>query len=294
MRRGGAVRIIDLLQLERLRPRLEANVRFKRTMLTALYGSDGGLSFEPIWAGISAAAHRLAPYLVDTTRYLGERLSAGAALLFEGANGTLLDVDHGTYPYVTSSSTSPAGIAAGAGVPPNLVTRFIGVTKAYATRVGAGPFPTELTDETGERIRVAGHEYGTTTGRPRRCGWFDAVAARYSVALSGTTEIALMHLDTLSGFDEVGICTAYRGRDARSPELLHTLLADAEALAEVEPVIEMRKGWQGDLRGARHFADLPGEARAYIRRIEDLVGVNVTIVSVGPERGQTLWNGAQR
>ncbi|HEY3245175.1 MAG TPA: adenylosuccinate synthase [Phycisphaerae bacterium] len=287
MRRGGAVRMIDLLKPARLRPRLEANVRFKRAMLKALYGSDGGLEFEAISTDISVAARRLAPYIIDTTSFLAERISAGARLLFEGANGTLLDVDHGTYPYVTSSSTSPAGIAAGAGVPPHLVKRFIGVTKAYATRVGAGPFPTELTDATGERIRVAGHEYGTTTGRPRRCGWFDALAARYSVALSGTTEIALMHLDTLSGFDEVGICTAYRYRGER----LETLLADAEALAEVQPVLEMRPGWMGNLREARRFGDLPDAARAYIARIEELLRVRVSIVSVGPDRRQTLVRG---
>ncbi len=285
MRRGGAIRIVDLLNPRKLRSMLEANVRFKRTVLNALYGSDGGLTFEQAWDDVAGAAERLAGYVVDTTTYLNDRLQAGAKLLFEGANGTLLDVDHGTYPYVTSSSTSPAGIAAGAGIPPNVVTQFMGVTKAYATRVGAGPFPTELNDETGERIRVAGHEYGTTTGRPRRCGWFDAVAARYSVTLGGTTEVALMHLDTLSGFKQVGICTAYRHAD----RLMYTLPADAEVLGKAEPVIELLPGWDGNLRGAKSFDELPDAAQAYIARIEALVGVNVGIVSVGPERTQTLF-----
>lgn len=282
--RSTAVRAVDLLHLERHEARIRAIVEAKTTVFRALYGADDGLAFGPVWDGLRAAAKRLRPLIRDTSPWLLEQVDRGRRLFFEGANGLLLDVDHGTYPYVTSSNTGPQGVAAGAGVPPGLVTRVVGVTKAYATRVGGGPFPTELANEIGDRIREQGREYGTTTGRPRRCGWLDAVAIRQSVRMGGVTEIAVAHLDTLSGFNEVGACTAYR----LDGKLLATMPADAEEIGRIQPVYEMLEGWAGDLRTAQTFADLPRPARGYIEWLERFTGAAVTIISVGAERGQTI------
>jgi adenylosuccinate synthase len=212
-------------------------------------------------------------------------MESGKRILFEGANGAMLDVDHGTYPFVTSSSTGPWGVAAGAGVPPGCTRHRLGVTKAYCTRVGSGPFPTELTNETGVRIRERGREFGTTTGRPRRCGWFDAVIVRRTVFLGGITEIAVMHLDTLAGFDEVQICTGYR----LGERTLQCPPPDAETFDQAIPIFETMPGWSQDLRGIRTMAELPANARAYIQRLEDLVGAPVTMISVGPDRADTVF-----
>ena len=284
MHRTSAVRMCDLLRLDRLHDRVESVVRMRQAAFRAMYGQDGGLDFAAVWKELTAAAERLRPFICDTTDYLQRALESGKRLLFEGANGTLLDVDHGTYPFVTSSSTGGHGVAGGAGVPPGAVRRVIGVTKAYATRVGAGPFVTELRDATGDAIRERGHEYGTTTGRPRRCGWFDAVATRYSVRLGGVTDVALMHLDTLSGMDRVGVCVGYD----LDGSALTGLPADAEQLARVRPVFEFLPGWSGDLQSVTRFEDLPERARGYVERIEGLVGAPVTLISVGPERTQTI------
>jgi adenylosuccinate synthase len=284
MLRSTAIRMADLLDLRRHESRVRDIVKMKKAMFNALYGADEGLDFDQVWAGLEAAAKRLRPLIQDTSAWLVDQAEAGRRLFFEGANGMLLDIDHGTYPYVTSSHTGPQGVAAGAGVPASLVKRSIGVTKAYATRVGSGPFPSELCDEVGDRIREKGKEYGTTTGRPRRCGWLDAVAIRSSVRLGGVTEIAIAHLDTLSGFDRVGICTAYR-LDGRE---LFNMPANPADLDRVEPLLEMLEGWDGDLRGHRSFDSLPAAAHRFVARIEELAGAPVTIVSVGPERSQTI------
>ena len=208
----------------------------------------------------------------------------GKAILFEGANGILLDINHGTYPFVTSSNTGPHGIGPGAGVPPARLGHVIGVAKAYSTRVGAGPFVSELKDETGDRIRKQGHEFGTTTGRPRRCGWFDAVNARYAVRISGATDIALMHLDTLAGFEQVGVCVAYRvgGKTVSAPP------ANTDDLFRAEPIIEFLPGWMEDLRSITRFDDLPATTQAYVRKIESVAGAPVSLIGVGPDRTQTL------
>ncbi|UCE59919.1 MAG: adenylosuccinate synthase [Phycisphaerales bacterium] len=287
MKRSNAVRFIDLVGDSDLADHVRQIVAARKGMLTALYGSDGDLDAEAVLQDIAVAKDRLAAYVCDTTSYLHGVIHSGKAILFEGANGMLLDVDHGTYPFVTSSSTGPHGLAAGAGVPLTQVTRLIGTTKAYTTRVGSGPFVTELKDARGDRIREAGHEYGTTTGRPRRCGWFDSVACRYTARISGVTDIALMHLDTLSGFDEVGICVAYRldGERISAPP------ASAAQLERVEPVIELVPGWQEDLRAIRRFEDLPATARDFVQRIESLVRAPVSIAGVGPDRAQTLVRG---
>ena len=284
MLRSTAVRMEDLLALRAQEGRIRGLVERKRSVFRALFGGDEGLDFAAVWEQLQTAAGRLGPLIVDTSTWLADQVEAGKRLFFEGANGMLLDVDHGTYPFVTSSSTGPQGVAAGAGVPPTLVTRRIGVTKAYTTRVGSGPFPTELCNETGDRIRQEGREYGTTTGRPRRCGWLDAVALRSSVYLGGVSEIALTHLDTLSGFEQVGICSAYRLGERR----FAALPAGADALAKVEPVVEMLAGWSGDLRGVASFDALPEAAQRFVHRLEEMVKARVTIVSVGPERTQTV------
>jgi adenylosuccinate synthase len=204
--------------------------------------------------------------------------------LFEAAQGSLLDVDHGTYPYVTSSNSSPAGVWSGSGVPARRLDRVVGVIKAYTTRVGRGPFPTELNDGIGERIRRTGREYGTVTGRPRRCGWFDAVAVRYTAALAGADELALMLLDVLSEVDEISICTAYETDGQR----VDHFPSDAFLLERCRPVYETLPGWRSEISKARHPADLPKAARSYVERLSQLLGLPISIISVGPDREQTI------
>lgn len=287
MNRTTAIRFSDLVQDPQVFDRIRRIADQRRGQLQSRYGDDGGLEVESLLRELEAAAARLAIFVADTTDYLHQAMSAGRAILFEGANGVLLDVDHGTYPFVTSSSTGPHGIGPGAGVFPSEVACRIGVIKAYATRVGSGPFVTEIEDATGDRIREQGHEYGTTTGRPRRCGWFDAVSCRYAAQVSGATHMSLMHLDTLSGFDKIGICVAYRcdGRTLATPP------ASIRLLERTEPVLEFLPGWTENLRAVRRFEDLPDSARAYVARIETLVGVNVAIAGVGPDRAQTIVRG---
>jgi adenylosuccinate synthase len=229
-------------------------------------------------------AEKTAPHVCDTTAVLHEACHARRRILFEGAQGSLLDITHGTFPFVTSSTCTAAGAAVGAGVSPSTIQSYLGVVKAYSTRVGEGPFPTELTDQTGDTIRHRGHEFGTTTGRPRRCGWFDAFATRYSIALGGITQAIVMHLDTLSTFPEVRICTGYRynGRDLRS------FPADVRVLSGVTPVYETLPGWREEIVGAKVFEELPDSARRYLERLEAAIGVPITLVSVGPERTATL------
>lgn len=284
MRRTSGLRFSDLLHANDLPERVRTIVAARKRSFQAAYGDDGGLDAEPIIADLAIARTRLGPFVCDTTDLLHRAMGEGQAVLFEGANGLLLDVQHGTYPYVTSSNTGPHGIGGGAGVLPSRVSSRIGVTKAYATRVGLGPFVTELEDSTGEQIRARGHEYGTTTGRARRCGWFDAVACRYSAVIGDATDIALTHLDTLCGFPEIGICVAYRCDGVT----LTTPPADAGMLGRTEPVIEFLPGWSEDLRAARSFEDLPVNTRAYIERIESLLGISVSLVGVGPDRSEAL------
>jgi adenylosuccinate synthase len=283
--RVHGVRVGDLDHPDRFREHLGRIVAYKNRLLAAMLPD-----FEPLDAGAVADeylgyAERLRPFTCDTTTWLHDAIKRGKRLLFEGAQGSLLDVDHGSYPYVTSSNSSAAGIAAGSGVPTRHIDRWIGVVKAYATRVGGGPFPTEQDNATGERIRRVGKEYGTVTGRPRRCGWFDAVAARYSARVSGSTEIAVMLLDVLSGLDELKVAVAYEAEDGRPVPELPGHVADLE---RCRPFYRTLPGWQDDITKARSWSDLPPQARDYVRFLADQVGVPVTIVSVGPERRQTL------
>ena len=229
-------------------------------------------------------AEKIKPYVTDTSRLLHDAFRDGKRVLFEAAQGSLLDVDHGTYPYVTSSSSLPSGIWSGTGVPAKHVTRTIGVVKAYTTRVGQGPFPTELHNDTGERIRKIGCEYGTVTGRPRRVGWFDALAVRYTAALAGADEITVMLLDVLSGLPELKLCTAYEIDGERTVYFP----SDAFRLERCKPIYETIPGWKDDITAARKLTDLPADARRYIDRIAELAGLKVSVVSVGPDRAQTI------
>jgi adenylosuccinate synthase len=283
--RVHGVRIGDLYHPEQFRAHLERIIPYKNRLLSAMLPN-----FEPFDASAVAdeylgMAERLRPYVCDTTAWLHESIRQGKRLLFEGAQGSLLDIDHGSYPYVTSSNSSAAGIAAGSGVPTRHIDRWIGIVKAYTTRVGGGPFPTEQDNPTGERIRQVGREFGTVTGRPRRCGWFDAVAARYSAQICGSTEICVMLLDVLSGLPELQVAVAYQDADGKRIEHFPGHLAD---LDRCRPVYETLPGWSEDITGARSWRDLPQAARDYVRFLSKQIGVPVSIVSVGPDRSATL------
>jgi adenylosuccinate synthase len=283
--RSHAVRLGDMYR-PTFRAQVEHIVAAKNRVLAVLYPAN---EFKPldaaaIFTEYSAYAQRLRPYVCDTNELLLSAAESGKRILFEGAQGALLDVDHGTYPFVTSSNSSGVGISSGSGVPARHIGRIIGVVKAYSTRVGGGPFPTELDNEIGQRMRDRGNEYGTVTRRPRRCGWLDAVTVRYTSRLSGVTSISVMLLDVLSGFDELRICTAYK-IDGRQTTQFPSHVDD---LRHVEPVYEALPGWREEISDCRAFDKLPASARAYLRRVSELVGQPIEMVSVGPERDQTI------
>jgi adenylosuccinate synthase len=283
--RVHGIRVADLFHPGRFRERLGRIVAYKNRLLAAMLPDFTPFDAEQVADEYLAHAEALRPFVRDTTTWMHEALAEGRRLMFEGAQGSLLDVDHGSYPYVTSSNSSAAGIAAGSGVPTRHIDRWIGVVKAYTTRVGGGPFPTEQDNETGERIRRVGKEYGTVTGRPRRCGWFDAVAVRYSARVSGSTEIAVMLLDVLSGLESLQVAVAYEDEAGRRVREFPAHLDDLERL---RPVYETLPGWSQDITGARIWGDLPEAARRYVRFVSEQVGVPVSIVSVGPDRSATL------
>jgi len=287
--RALAIRLGDLYR-DDLAARIAHVAGFKNRLLASWRrpGDDAAAApLDPvaIHAEYAAYAERLRPFVADTTAFLLDAAEAGRRMLFEGAQGALLDVDHGTFPFVTASNSSGLGVAAGSGVPGCWVDRVIGVVKAYSTRVGGGPLPTEQDNVVGRHLRERGREYGTVTGRPRRCGWFDAVAARYSARLSGVDELAVMLLDVLGGLDEVLVCSAYE-IDGRRVSRFPSQIADLERAV---PVYERLPGWPGELAEVRRESDLPAEARGYLAAIAELVGRPVSIVSVGPDRGQTIF-----
>ncbi len=277
------VRIADLVNKDALSARLDLVLPIKNRLIERVYGAKGPTKDE-LMDSCWACAQRIKDYVVDASVLLNDAIDNGQNVLFEGAQGTLLDVDHGTYPYVTSSSATAGGIAPGTGVGPRKISKIIGVAKAYSSRVGRGPMPTELTDDTGNRIRERGHEYGTVTGRPRRCGWFDAVIVRHAVRVNSLDGIAVTHLDTLSGFPSVKMCTSYRYRE----RTLRDFPADIAVLAECEPIYEELPGWPEGSCAAATYDELPANARAYLARMSELVGAPVLIVSTGRERGETL------
>jgi adenylosuccinate synthase len=285
--RSFAVRVGELLYPDHLRQRLRGIVARKNQVLRALSGEARTFDADKLCDEYLAHAEQMRPHITDTARLLHDARQAGKRLLFEAAQGSLLDVDHGTYPFVTSSNSSTAGVWSGSGIPARHLDRVVGVIKAYTTRVGRGPFPTELNDGPdgiGEKIRRTGREYGTVTGRPRRCGWFDAVAVRYTAALSAADELALMLLDVLSEVKEVGICTAYEIDGQRREHFP----SDAFLLERCRPIYEMLPGWETDLSQVRRLADLPTAARRYVDRLQELLHLPIRIISVGPDREQTI------
>lgn len=277
------IRVVDLLDPEEFSAKLEYNLKEKNLIINKIYGQQE-LVFQDILEEYLGYAERIRPYVTDASLEVNNYLNQGKKVLFEGAQGTLLDLDHGTYPYVTSSNPVAGGACIGAGVGPTRIGKVVGVMKSYTTRVGEGPFPTELTCDTGELIRSRGGEYGTTTGRPRRCGWFDAVIARYAVRINGISDLAFTKLDVLTGMDTLKICTGYRCQGQELTEFPQSL----KILAGCEAVYEEMPGWQSDLTQISKYDDLPPAAKNYVERIEQLTGVPITMLAVGPGRNQTI------
>jgi len=279
-RRG--VRLMDLIDPVAFSRKLRENLDEKNAILERL--GEEPLNYNEIYRTYQDFAEILKKYMADTSLVLSKSVAAGKKLLFEGAQGTLLDVDHGTYPFVTSSSTCAGGAATGTGVSPREIHEVVGISKAYVTRVGSGPFPTELLEETGEKLRQIGGEFGATTGRPRRCGWFDAMVIRYAVRINGLTGIALTKLDVLSDFETIKVCTGYTFEG----QALETLPAKLETFENCVPVYEELPGWNTDITGVRSFDQLPENAKKYVKRLEELAGCPIVMVSVGPRRDQTM------
>ncbi len=279
----SGIRVVDLLDRDGLRKKLTTAIEEKNEILSSIYQSER-LNVDAIVDEYVEFDRLIDPYVTDTSAYLNEALAEGQRVLAEGAQGALLDVDHGTYPYVTSSHPTSGGACTGLGIPPTAVDRIIGIVKAYSTRVGNGPFPTELHDETGERLRAEGHEFGATTGRPRRCGWLDLVALGYTSRLNGFTELAVTKLDVMAGLDTLQVCTAYEidgKRTTRFP-------TDLRTLERARPVYESLPGFSGELSDASGIDGLPAEAQSYLQFVSDHLGVPITVVGTGPKREETL------
>ncbi|MBD1371999.1 adenylosuccinate synthase [Hazenella sp. IB182357] len=277
------IRVGDLLNPSLFAEKLKRNLEEKNRLLERYYQTEG-FTFEEIYEDYQACAERIKPYVTDTSVVLNDYIDQGRRVLFEGAQGVMLDIDQGTYPFVTSSNPVAGGVCIGSGVGPTKIHQVVGVAKAYTTRVGDGPFPTELFDQTGDQIREVGREYGTTTGRPRRVGWFDSVVVRHARRVSGITGLSLNSLDVLTGIDTLRICTAYRYEG----KILANYPADLEVLAKCEPVYEELPGWKQDITGIRNLHELPLETQHYIERINQLTGIPLSIFSVGPDRDQTV------
>ncbi len=276
------IRVADLLDREVFEQKLRSNTALKNRLFEKFYEVEG-IPFEDIFEEYYGYGQEIARYVVDTSKILNDVLDEGGRVLFEGAQGVMLDVDQGTYPFVTSSNPVAGGVAIGAGVGPSKVSRVVGVCKAYTSRVGDGPFPTELFDEMGHHIREVGREYGTTTGRPRRVGWFDSVVVRHSRRVSGITDLALNSIDVLSGLETVKICTAYE----YNGEVITEYPANLHIIEQCKPVYEELPGWSEDITGVRSLDELPENARRYVERIVELTGINLMTFSVGPAREQT-------
>jgi adenylosuccinate synthase len=278
------IRICDLYDEELLREKLRHSLEEKNFLLTGLFHEEP-LSEEEITAQYLSYAQKLKPYIADTSLIIDTEMKKGKKILFEGAQGSHLDVDHGTYPYVTSSNTVAGNAACGSGVGPGAVNIVVGICKAYTTRVGEGPFPTELSCEIGRQIQKIGQEFGATTGRPRRCGWLDIVLVRQAVRTSGITGLAITKLDVLTGLDKIKICVGYKSKNG---EFTHAVPASAGLLAQCRPVYEEFDGWQEDIARAQSITELPANARKYLQRLEELAGARINLVSVGAGREETI------
>lgn len=277
------VRIQDLFDESILRAKVEGALDQKNHLLVKVYNRRA-ITVDEVVEELLAHRERLEPMVADTGLVLNQALDRGETVLFEGGQATLLDVDHGTYPFVTSSNATAAGACTGSGVPPTRIDRVVGILKAYTTRVGEGPFPTELHDDAGEHLRKTGHEYGTTTGRPRRCGWFDAVIGRYSQRVNGLTDTVLTKLDVLSGLEQVPVCVAYEVDGKRFDEMP---LSQSD-FHHAKPVLEYLPGWWEDISSARTFEDLPKNAQDYVTTLEQMIGGRISAVGVGPDRADTI------
>jgi len=276
------IRIADLLHKDVFYEKLEQNLREKNRLFEKIYNVEP-LDIEEIFQEYYAYGQKIAPFVCDTSVVLNDAFNAKKRVLFEGAQGVMSDVDQGTYPFVTSSNPVAGGVAVGSGIGPTKINRIVGVSKAYTTRVGDGPFPTELTDDVGEHIRNVGNEYGTTTGRARRVGWFDSVVVRHAHRVSGITDLSLNSLDVLTGLETLKICVAYRYKG----EIIHELPANLSALAACEPIYEEMPGWTEDITNVKSFEELPENAKHYVERIVQLTDIPLAIFSVGPDRTQT-------
>jgi len=277
------IRMADLLDERLFREKLEFNLAYKNRLLREFYDAET-FGVEAILNQYLRYAGWLAPYITDTALLLHQWIDSGYSVLFEGAQATMLDIDHGTYPYITSSSTTAGGAATGTGVPPTKIHGVLGVAKAYSTRVGEGPFPTEMTGTMAESIRARGNEYGATTGRPRRCGWFDSVVMRYAARINGFDTVALTKLDVLDQCETVKVCTGYRWRG----DTITDFPEEETAMAELTPVYEEISGWMSSTAGARNESDLPAKARRYLERLEELIGVPFCLISTGAQRDETI------
>lgn len=280
----SGIRICDLMDKEIFAAKLKPQIEAKNDIVKNIYGKEELFDFETIYNEYLGYAEQIRRYVDDTTVLVYDAIKDDKKVLFEGAQGTFLDLDLGTYPFVTSSHPISGGFAVGAGIGPNMIKDVVGIVKAYTTRVGQGPFVTEQENEIGDQIRKQGNEFGVNTGRPRRCGWFDAVMVSYSARVNGLTSISFMLLDVLTGFDKIKICTAYKMGD----KVIKNFPASLEDLAKCEPVYEELDGWNEDITNVTKYEDLPENAKKYISRIEELIGVSVDIVSVGPNRLQTI------
>ncbi|MGD6804596.1 adenylosuccinate synthase [Rossellomorea vietnamensis] len=278
----SGIRIADLLDYESFKEKLTRNLEEKNRLLERFYETEG-FTIEEILDEYYEYGQQVKKYVCDTSVVLNDALDEGRRVLFEGAQGVMLDIDQGTYPYVTSSNPVAGGVTIGSGVGPTKISHVVGVSKAYTTRVGDGPFPTELKNEIGDQIREVGREYGTTTGRPRRVGWFDSVVVRHARRVSGMTDLSLNSIDVLTGIENLKICTAYKYKG----EVINEFPANLNILAECEPVYEELPGWTEDITGCKTLSDLPANARHYLERVSQLTGIPLSIFSVGPDRSQT-------
>ena len=279
----SGIRVCDLIDEEVFKEKLKENIEFKNKYIVNVLGGEA-LNYDEILKEYLKLAERLRPYVQDTSVRLYDEIKQDKNILFEGAQGMLLDIDYGTYPYVTSSNTTACGVASGSGIGPTMITNAVGIAKAYTTRVGKGPFPTELDNEIGEWIREKGHEYGVTTGRSRRCGWLDAVILKTTVRVSGLTSLCVTKIDTLAGLEKLKICVGYKFDN----KVIDYFPASLNDLAKCEPIYEEFDGWGDEVADARSYEELPENAKKYLARIEELTGTKISIIGVGPRRDQTI------